>query len=85
MRLVSRLFLFSVSLVFIAHPDASSARLPEKPAEHSLLYWRYLCHGERQVESIQQNTREFKCPSQGWLVRTPATSGVVKEIIDDAP
>jgi hypothetical protein len=84
MRLVSRLFLFCISIHLGAYPQAF-ARLPEKPAEHSLLYWRYLCHGERQVESVQQNTREFKCPSQGWLVRTPASSGVVKEIIDDTP
>jgi hypothetical protein len=84
MSYASRLFLMML-LVLVAKVDVASARLPATSAEHSLLYWRYLCRGEKQDESIHNQQREFKCPSQGWVVRTPASSGVVKEIVDDSP
>jgi len=84
MRFVSRLFLF-VLLMLVGSAEGAFARLPSTSAEHSLLYWRYLCRGEKQEESVKREEREFKCPSQGWTVRTPASSGVVKEIIDESP
>ena len=62
------------------------ARIPESPAEKSLLYWRYLCRNQVQEESIQNKIRTFKCPGQGWVVRTPAFEGKVKEIVEhEAP
>jgi hypothetical protein len=84
MSSVSRLFLFTM-LVLLGGHDVAFARLPSTSAEHSLLYWRYLCRGEKQEETIRKDEREFKCLSQSWIVRTPASSGVVKEIIDEAP
>ncbi len=58
------------------------ARAPESQAEKSLLYWRYLCREQVQEESVQNQMRELKCPAQGWVVRTPAADGKVKEIIE---
>jgi hypothetical protein len=57
----------------------------KKPAERSLLYWRYLCRDEAQEEIIQNGEREFKCVTQNWVVKTAETNGIVKEIIDESP
>ena len=84
MRFVSRLFLFAL-LMLLGTAEGAFARLPATNSEHSLLYWRYLCRGEKQEEAIHKEEREFKCPSQGWMVRTPASNGIVKEIVDDTP
>jgi hypothetical protein len=84
MTLSFRLFLFAI-LLFFGAASTTFARLPENRSERSLLYWRYLCRGEKQEETLAQDTRELKCFSQNWTVRTPASSGVVKEIIDENP
>jgi hypothetical protein len=84
MTLGSRLFHFAMLLV-LGTASTAFARLPEKRSERSLLYWRYLCRGEKQEETVTSDTRELKCVSQNWAVRTPASSGVVKEIIDENP
>ena len=84
MRLLYRLFLFAL-LTALGTTSVTFARAPEKRSERSLLYWRYLCRGEKQEESVKGDVRELKCTSQNWAVRTPASSGVVKEIIDENP
>jgi hypothetical protein len=84
MTFVCRLFLFAL-LSVASFSQAAFARLPEKPAERSLLYWRYLCRDEAQEEIIQNGEREFKCVTQNWVVKTAETNGIVKEIIDESP
>ena len=81
MRTPSWLFLF----VLFALPTIAEARLPEAK-ERSLLYWRYLCRGEKQEEVVRDNVRELRCfgTTQGnWTVRAPASTGLVKEVIQD--
>ncbi|MBC7396762.1 MAG: hypothetical protein H7333_04890 [Bdellovibrionales bacterium] len=84
MRTFSRLFLFLP--IGICVSSAAFARAPDSQAEHSLLYWRYLCREQPQEETILNQVRELKCPVQGWVVRTPASEGKVKEILEhEAP
>ncbi len=59
---------------------AAEARPPEKKAEQSLLYWRYLCRGGLQEERIREHRRELKCLSQSWTVIGPEDQGKVEEI-----
>ena len=85
MSFVSRLFFSMLFILAICGTERVFARPPSTQAEHALLYWRYLCRGEKQVEIIQNQEREFKCIAQGWSIRTPASNGNVKEIFDESP
>ena len=70
-------WLFLLVLSGICVGPGAFARIPESPAEKSLLYWRYLCRNQVQEESIQNQVR---------VVRTPASEGKVKEIVEhEAP
>ena len=60
--------------------QSAEARPPEKKAEQSLLYWRYLCRGGMQEERIREHRRELKCLSQSWTVMGPEDQGRVEEI-----
>jgi hypothetical protein len=80
-----RLFFLTLFVLVDGRLNVASARPPEKEAERSLLYWRYLCDGEEQEETIQNGEREFKCIARGWKVRTKVGIGIVREIIDESP
>ncbi len=82
MRTVFRLGIYaSVSLALVqAH-----ARAPKTLNEQNLIYWRYLCENQPQVETNpekKENTTELKCLSQGWSVK--AVGDRVQEVVDHA-
>ncbi len=67
-------------LMVLFAQSVAEARMPQTPAEESLLYWRYLCRGSVQSEKVIQGRREFRCEGQGWSVFGPERSGKVEEI-----
>jgi len=70
-----------VLMMIFSGSVSAFARQPETAPEHALIYWRYLCRGQVQKESIVAGFREFSCPSQGWRVRTPVREGRVLEVL----
>ena len=76
MNALTRLFVF----MLLCASSASEARLPESKGESSLLYWRYLCRGQVQKETVSGQMRELSCPSQGWRVRAHESQGRVREV-----
>lgn len=62
-------------------------RAPKSENEHSLLYWRYLCENQFQVENLnsahsKNEQIELKCPSQNWKVISDGD--LVREVVEDA-
>lgn len=61
------------------------ARAPKSENEKSILYWRYLCENQPQIERAVtrvDDVLELKCPEQGWLVK--ALGDTVQEVVEDA-
>ncbi len=70
--------------VFLAHVQAH-ARAPKTQNEHNLIYWRYLCENQPQIEkSVDPSIGpiELKCPGQGWSIK--AIGDQVQEVNDHA-
>jgi hypothetical protein len=81
-------FLQLVLLISFAPFNAEArTRAPKTDNERSLLYWRYLCENQAQLESIkfenvQNSPIELSCPSQGWKIH--ADGDQVREVVEDA-
>jgi hypothetical protein len=61
------------------------ARAPKTLNEQNLIYWRYLCENQPQVEKSVDpflGPIELKCPGQGWSVK--AIADQVQEVNDHA-
>lgn len=80
-----KVFILAMSVsVFTAFMQAH-ARTPKSANEQSLLYWRYLCENQPQIEKLAARADdgvELKCLEQGWTVKSHGDA--VLEVVDDA-
>lgn len=87
MRLISVAVYFAFFIFMNASVEART-RAPKTENEHSLLYWRYLCENQPQLEtskSINHSGKpsiELSCQTQNWKVR--ADGDLVREVVEDA-
>ena len=70
--------------VFTSNAMATT-RAPSSVEENSLLYWRYLCREQPQVEVVSAATIELSCPNQSWKVKAGNRDGRVSEVLQDVP
>ena len=75
-----------VLLVTGLHAEART-RAPKTENEKSLLYWRYLCENQAQVETFKQDHTQtspitLQCASQNWKVYSDGDQ--VREVVEDA-
>lgn len=86
MRLVSIVSICVLVSLKASHSEART-RTPKTENERSLLYWRYLCENQPQIETSKPDHAsnspvELACPSQRWKVH--ADGEIVREVIEDA-
>jgi hypothetical protein len=82
MRIV---FLFAILISALTASVQAHARAPKSENEKSLLYWRYLCENQPQIEkpvTRMDDVLELKCPEQGWAVK--ALGDTVQEVMENA-
>ena len=81
MRVISVVLIHGLFVILSMLPANAEARTraPKTNNERSLLYWRYLCENQPQIES---GKTELACPSQGWKVY--ADGDQVREVVEDA-
>ena len=87
MRSISVVFTFVFCLTIGGSISEARTRAPKTENEKSLLYWRYLCENQPQVESIKTDYAanspiELTCPSQNWKILSDGDR--VREVIEDA-
>lgn len=59
-----------------------ATRVPRSENERSLLYWRFLCESQTQIEYSRTSGIELVCKEQGW--RVISAGDQVVEVVDDA-
>ncbi len=87
MRSISVVFTLVFCITISGSISEARTRAPKSENEKSLLYWRYLCENQPQVESIKKDHTtnapiELACPSQNWKIISDGDR--VREVIEDA-
>ncbi len=77
-------FIIALSIVTIYGSGVAHARVPKSVNEQNLLYWRYLCENQPQIEKAalhHDSSVELKCLSQNWIVK--AVGDQVQEVSEN--
>ncbi len=77
-------FIFALSVVLIHAGNHAHARAPKSANEQSLLYWRYLCENQPQIEKSathRDSPVELSCLTQKWIVK--AIGDQVQEVSEN--
>lgn len=69
---------FVLCLTMISSVSEAKTRAPKTENEFSVLYWRYLCENQSQIE----HNNELSCPGQNWKIKI--LDDQVSEVIEDA-
>jgi hypothetical protein len=76
--------IFAVSVLVMHTGQSVFARVPKSVNEQSLLYWRYLCENQPQLEKSathRDSPVELKCLPQKWVVK--AIGDQVQEVSEN--